>query len=61
MKDLIPCKVARDDLQRWLASGNGPLTVSVGEKVGTLLIALEKTSSVDYQYRTSNTDDGIIS
>ena len=61
MKDLIPCKVARDDLQRWLASGNGPLTVSVGEKVGTLLIALEKTSSVDYLYRTSITEDGSIS
>ncbi len=61
MKDLIPCEAARDDLQRWLASGNGPLTVSVGEKEGTLLIALEKTSSVDYLYRTSITEDGSIS
>ena len=61
MKDLISCEAARDDLQRWLASGNGPLTVSVGEKVGTLLIALEKTSSVDYLYRTSITEDGSIS
>ena len=61
MEDLISCKVAREDFQRWLASGNGPMTVSAGEKADTLLIALEKTSSVDYLYRTSIARNGGIS
>ena len=61
MEDLIPCKAAQSNFQRWLESGNGPMTVYVGEKADTLLIRLEKASSVDYLYRTSIAKDSGIS
>ena len=61
MEDLITCKVAREDFQRWLASGNGPVTIHAGEKADVLLTILEKTPSVDYLYRTSLARDGGIS
>ena len=61
MEDLIPCKAAQSNFQRWLESGNGPMTVYVGERVDTLLIRLEKALSVDYLYRTSIAKDGGIS
>lgn len=58
MEDLITCKVAREDFQQWLASGNGPVTIHSGEKADVLLTILEKTPSVDYLYRTSIAKDG---
>ena len=61
MEDLIPCKAAQSNFQRWLESGNGPMTVYVDEKADTLLIRLEKALSVDYLYRTSIAQDGGIS
>ena len=61
MEDLITCKVAREDFQQWLASGNGPVTIHSGEKADVLLTILEKTPSVDYLYRTSIAKDGGIS
>ena len=61
MEDLIPCKAAQSNFQRWLESGNGPMTGYVGERADTLLIRLEKASSVDYLYRTSIAQDSGIS
>lgn len=61
MKDLIQCPVARDDFQRWLSLGTGPLTVYQGEKVATVLSIMEKSSSVYYLYRTAVGQDNTIS
>jgi len=38
MEDLIPCKAAQNNFQRWLESGNGPMTVYVDEKADTMTV-----------------------
>ena len=61
MEDLIQCSVARDDFQRWLACGYGPLTVSNGDKSAATLVSLEKDPSVNYLYQTVVGKDNSIS
>ena len=61
MKDLIQCSPAREDFQRWLAWGNGPLTVYKGEKAAAMLVRLDKNSSTDYLYQGAVGKDNSIS
>ena len=61
MEDLIQCSTDREDFQRWLDWGNGPMTVYSGEKAVTMLTRLGKNRSADYLYRCSVEKDGSIS
>ena len=61
MNDLIQCSPARKDFQRWLAWGNGPLTVYKGEKAAAMLVKLNKKPGVDYLYQSAVGKDNSIS
>ena len=59
--DLIQCSTDREDFQRWLDLGNGPMTVYNDKEAVTLLTKLEKNPSATYLYRTTVEKDGSIS
>ena len=61
MEDLIQCSTDREDFQRWLDWGNGPMTVYSGEKAVAMLTRLEKNRTADYLYRSAVEKDGGIS
>lgn len=61
MDDLHQCTVIRDDLQRWLAWGSGPLTIYQEEDALLTLLKAEKNSSLDYLYKMDSTQNGSIS
>lgn len=62
MKNLIKCGAMREDFQRWLECGNGPLDVvrgKNGERGVATLFKLPRTGDIDYLYSAAMTDNAI--
>lgn len=63
MKDLIRCGAPREDFQRWLGCGNGPLDIVRGKdgEIGVATLSkLPRTDDIDYLYSVSM-EDNVIS
>ncbi len=61
MNDLFRSTVSRGDFQRWLDMGTTPITVWQGKKADMVFLKLEKSSSVDYLYKTAIEQGGDLS
>ena len=59
MKELIQCSDIRQDFQRWLGCGVGPLTISQRGKAAVILNSLPKTEEIDYLYSAAAEDGGV--
>lgn len=59
MKGLIQCSGIREDFQRWLGCGVGPLTIVQGGKPVAILNSLPKTEEIDYLYSAAAENGGI--
>ncbi len=59
MKDLLPCTGIREDFQRWLDCGVGPLTISQRGTAAVILNSLPKTEEIDYLYCAAAESGGV--
>jgi len=59
MKDLLPCSDIREDFQRWLGCGVGPLTITQRGQAAVTLNSLPKTEEIDYLYCAAAESGGV--
>ena len=59
MKDLFLCSDIREDFQRWLGCGVGPLTISQRGQASVILNSLPKTEEIDYLYSAAMESGGV--
>ena len=58
-KDLFLCRDIREDFQRWLGCGVGPLTISQRGTAAVILNSLPKTEEIDYLYCAAAESGGV--
>jgi len=58
-KDLFLCSDIREDFQRWLGCGVGPLTISQRGTAAVILNSLPKTEEIDYLYCAAAESGGV--